>query len=300
MKAPWFIDGVTTDTSGDGPSSGSTLRHCSRRAAQLPKERDLRPGRIAGPEQTQAETGEAVSVTVPADEARIERRRRRPENVPHPGHETELPPVAPFEPEIAPVLPHEWAPPDPPVVRDGIVACVVDRLDTKAGKRLRPRVHGRAQLGAAAASERALPADPAPYRPAKRLVPEVELPRAIDDADVVREARQELAELRGERRGHRLVRIHEEQPVVGRLVDELHPRALGDRHPLVTEDAGTVSPRDSLGVIVARDVDHEHLVAERERWEAALEQARLVVTRDHRRDRRKRLRTSAGIHEGAV
>src|SRR5437660_610949 len=114
MKAPWFIDGVTTDTSGDGPSSGSTLRHCSRRAAQLPKQRDLCTRRVPGPEQTEAETGEAVSVALPADEACIERGRRCAKNVLHAGHQAEIFPVAPLEPEIAPVLPDQGTPPKAP------------------------------------------------------------------------------------------------------------------------------------------------------------------------------------------
>ena len=39
MKAPWFIDGVTTDTNGRSPGSASTVAHCNPLPTQLLEER---------------------------------------------------------------------------------------------------------------------------------------------------------------------------------------------------------------------------------------------------------------------
>src|SRR5437588_10605637 len=167
MKAPWFRDGVTTETSGRR-GSASMRHHCSAGPAQLPEERHLRPGRVGRPQEAQSEPHEAVPISAAPHEALVERRERRAENVPRTGHEALLQTVAPLEPEIAPVLLDQCPPPGRPVMRDRVVARVVDDLDRVARKRLRPGVDGGPQLCAAAPCERSLPAYPAPHCPAQR------------------------------------------------------------------------------------------------------------------------------------
>src|SRR5579862_261515 len=300
MKAPWFIDGVTTDTNGVGPSSGSTLLHCSRRPAQLSEKRDFRSHRVARPEQAEAEACEAVPVALPTNEARVERGRWRPEDVLYPGHHAELPAIPSLQPEVTPVLPDKGVPADSPVMRDGVVARVLDGFDPKPGKGFRARVDGGTELCSAAAGERPLPADSAPDGPAQGPVAKEELPRAIDDPDIGGEARNELCELRSEDGRHHLVRVHEQQPVVGRLADQLHSRPLRDRDPVVTKDAGTMGERNSFGVVAACDVDDDHLVAKAECRKAAFQKARLIVARDHRRDGCTDLKACVGAHLSEV
>src|SRR5438128_7457603 len=103
MNAPWFRDGVTTETSGR-LGSASMRHHCSAGTAQLPQERDLRPGGVSRPQEAQSEPHPTVPVAAPAHEALVERGERRAEDVPRPGHEALRQTVAPLEPEIAPVL----------------------------------------------------------------------------------------------------------------------------------------------------------------------------------------------------
>src|SRR5581483_9358956 len=176
-------------------SSVFTSAHCSRSAAQLSPESDLRAGRIRGPQETEPEAGRAVAVAVPTDEAGVEGRQGCPNDVSDSRDQVLRTPVLTFETEIAPVLLDQRPPIRCPVVSDGVVARVLDDLDPVSGKRFRSRVDRGPQLCAPAPGQSPLPADPTPHSSAQRSAAKVELPRAVDDADVVGQPRNQFREL---------------------------------------------------------------------------------------------------------